>query len=459
MEKKSGSCSLVPQINSELSFVDFVPKLVDRKPNFSTLSLSTGVQGPLFESYQNVIDRANKWLRQNPHARVISCETIEIECWYDTSSDEVKNGHKDNECFPAFLTILRIWIYWSLDDNSEAIIGRPRACQIAYRDILPSRLESSPKSFGPKYETMNAALQNFNTNLANGSDHTPGRLLKIQTCTWRFTSQNCSVDTNKTFWMWHKKSDIHCYCFFRLYYLLGPSEIYEIGFQDFEPSYSNGAKKQTKSEKFSHLSRRAEQWCISNQDLCFLNAQTINHNLFFRFIRDDIGSDQNVLDLPHCLLNAGQKVFHTKILRLYYLKSTKLKPEQKSTESTHILHKTFHVSSISFPPFLNKSLLDTNSILPHDAMLETVRKIAQWTVLKGVLIKGVETLALPIEAAKRKGYISAENTHFESIAGQPEPVVYAIRFFIDDCSTCLSKKDLIPEPQNVRLSFSSCDIL
>ncbi len=35
-----------------LSYVDFIPHLIDEKSCFSTLSLSSGIPGPIYESFE-----------------------------------------------------------------------------------------------------------------------------------------------------------------------------------------------------------------------------------------------------------------------------------------------------------------------------------------------------------------------------------------------------------------------
>ncbi len=51
----------------------------------------------------------------------------------------------------------------------------------------------------------------------------------METSTCHFTSKNCSVDPSKTFWMTTRKSDVHSYNFFRIFYTLGYSSRLELG--------------------------------------------------------------------------------------------------------------------------------------------------------------------------------------------------------------------------------------
>ena len=41
--------------------------------------------------------------------------------------------------------------------------------------MLPSRLESNPDAFGPKYESLGDALKSFNQKMVLGEDEIPGK--------------------------------------------------------------------------------------------------------------------------------------------------------------------------------------------------------------------------------------------------------------------------------------------
>ena len=54
--------------------------------------------------------------------------------------------------------------------------GNFRAQQLGYKDVLPSRLESNPDAFGPKYESLGDALKSFNQKMVLGEDDISGEL-------------------------------------------------------------------------------------------------------------------------------------------------------------------------------------------------------------------------------------------------------------------------------------------
>ena len=65
------------------------------------------------------------------------------------------------------------------------------------------------------------------------------------------------------------------------------------GFIDFTPHYTGNPKRQkvVKAEHFVHLTRRAEQWLQTPaaSDKQLLNVQTLDHNMYFKCVRDAIG--------------------------------------------------------------------------------------------------------------------------------------------------------------------------
>lgn len=77
--------------------------------------------------------------------------------------------------------------------------------------------------------------------------------------------------------------------------------------------------------------------------------------------------------------------------------------------------------------------------------------------LTGVKVTGVETVRLA--TSQTKDSVSAEDTHFESHGHRGACIVYAIRLYVDDECGALSKKDLNPEPKNVKLTDHHCILL
>lgn len=49
------------------------------------------------------------------------------------------------------------------------------ACQLHYVHIIPSRMESHPRAFNPKFQNLQAALESFNDNLQAGNFHVEGK--------------------------------------------------------------------------------------------------------------------------------------------------------------------------------------------------------------------------------------------------------------------------------------------
>lgn len=76
----------------------------------------------------------------------------------------------------------RVWFTtdWSADDpddwDDEVRVGTPskQSWQLAFRNILPARLESTPDAFGPKYETLSDTMRAFNRKMSVGEESIQG---------------------------------------------------------------------------------------------------------------------------------------------------------------------------------------------------------------------------------------------------------------------------------------------
>ncbi|ELU04882.1 hypothetical protein CAPTEDRAFT_209963, partial [Capitella teleta] len=96
--------------------------------------------------------------------------------------------------------------------------GPGGARQLAYKSIIPSRLESTPRAFGPKFQNLAETMNNINRKLQD-CDFLDGELLSMQTCAVRFMPQHCGLDPDRMFWMAENPEDVHICYFFRLFFL------------------------------------------------------------------------------------------------------------------------------------------------------------------------------------------------------------------------------------------------
>lgn len=114
------------------------------------------------------------------------------------------------------------------------------------------------------------------------------------------------------------------------------------------------------------------------------------------------GYEKKVLDNPHCVHAYGQCIYHTKILRLYYvnvvtvsgssdLDTTPPSPSSNpsttssSTRGPHLLHKTFHLAQPMAPSSV-KINGDQGALYPNLYMDEIMSRVRRWIVLKGNLL-------------------------------------------------------------------------
>ena len=101
------------------------------------------------------------------------------------------------------------------------------------------------------------------------------------------------------------------------------------------------------------------------------------------------GHEKKVLENPHCVHNHGNCIYHTKVLRLYYVKQpvasvrgSPLNNRDSSDSGPHVLHKTFHIPAVMVPSTV-KLNGDQRALLPLHHMEDTMAKVRRWISMTG----------------------------------------------------------------------------
>ena len=101
------------------------------------------------------------------------------------------------------------------------------------------------------------------------------------------------------------------------------------------------------------------------------------------------GHEKKVLENPHCVHNHGNCIYHTKVLRLYYVKQpiasvrgSPLNNKDSSDNGPHVLHKTFHIPAVMVPSTV-KLNGDQRALLPLHHMEDTMAKVRRWISMTG----------------------------------------------------------------------------
>lgn len=442
-----------------LTFIDFVPRLLEKEALYSTLSLTTGIAGPQYQDFDMLIRRANDWLSQNPKVRVYSCEELDVPGIFDFHSDfQADQTELGPDAAPAFIRVLRLW----LREDENAIATHK---QLRYISLLPSRLESTPRAFVPRFQTLSETLNVFNDRCRKEHETLSGRLLNIHSSRCRFTSRHCSLDPKRAFWMAPDSGDIHSCFFFRLFLLRDGCSTFrgEIGFKDFPPNYClQGKHQQPLADNSAQLTDRANNW-FQSCDVDILNLQTVDHSSYFKCWRESSGVQEGkILDRPHCVNSQGTVIYHTKVLRVYYTNTARIEPranqQQQQTHQMKLVHKTFHM------PIWNRvvDIRLSNEVLDDPALRyrgEALYRISSWLQANGLELMGMETIL--VNCSRPKGGVSMETTHFlEPAECHARNTFHALRLYID-CSQCNGNKlpDCAALPKSISVSKSGCSLM
>ena len=211
-------------------------------------------------------------------------------------------------------------------------------------------------------------------------------------------------------------------CCIELYYSC--NFIIILAYTDFTPQYKGNPKKCAKAEHFVHLARRAEQWVQAQnaKRTKLLNVQTIDNNMLFKCVRDALGKSnflavflfvknspfisiirnnpfysrysisfyvithfsghpRRALDSPHCVHSHCNILYHTKVLRLYYLRQF----GTDGNNNPHLLHKTFHIPLLISTSTVSMNQGRERSLYPCLDMDDVMAKIRRWISFTGKL--------------------------------------------------------------------------
>ena len=246
--------------------------------------------------YSQLIEFANKWLREADCWDVISAETIpaiisvvindrgEIEdkqilntfsITGDLSEETVKLHNKlmqNKEPVQFRVLMLRVWIRRfdiSPDDKLRPIIP-----QLAYKDFVPNRL-ASDNECRAEFENIDVVMERVNE--AVRKEEINGKIVNVQTLSVS-AEQDWSIDPDST----QTKTWIGKIVYIiRVFYVLGPICEEEVGFADFVPECLSGGSmfKRPKFETQSDLLTKASKWLSENPEINFCSSSSIDVKL------------------------------------------------------------------------------------------------------------------------------------------------------------------------------------
>lgn len=439
-----------------LYHIDFIPRLLQAEVPFSTLSLTGSLPGPRYETFSTVIQHMNEWLASHTTTKVMHVEVLEVDGFYGINIPEKTSGKNDRNTCSAFLKIIRLWYTRS---TSELYC----TSQVSYIHILPARLESTPRSFSPKFQSLEAMINVFNEKIYLHGITINGSLVSFQTGMFRFTAQNCSLDPERMFWMVDSNpEDLHVCFYFTLFFcpLDHMQCVHQIGFKDFAPTLTLKGQK-IEGEDIKKVLEKFQKWQSDDHQTKVINVQTVDHHAYYRCARDSSGYELNSLSNPHFRSSFRGMMQYVKVMRLFYCTCHTCCNKDKTIESSNKLsvigQKAFHIER--FIPLSQINFSKFPLQLPSSLHTEYLSRISNWILSSGVKVISVETSKLCL--ADPRSSTSAENVIFQSSVKSKASAVYAIRLYVQPSMpfSSLSCIDLKPEPRITHIQPRSCVIL
>lgn len=443
---------------------DFTPRMIEAVLPFSTLSLSGRHPGPKYEAFSDLVQQLNNWLKSHPTAKPFHVEVLEVDGFYGVDSKIADIDSDSRKTFRAFLKLIRLWY--------SRFEGRVVPSQVAYVHVLPNRLESNPRAIGPKFQNLEATINDFNEKLSRQELSIDGPLLSLQTGMFRFGADNCSLDPERTFQMVDSNPDIFHICYyFTLFYcrsnesLLHPIT-HHIGFRDFAPVLNwKGRRTRTLDvEKLSDVMKRVQLWLFECQ-VKVTNIQAIDHHAYYRCARDSPGYEANSLSNPHFQSSFLGLMQSVKVLRVFHCTCRSCyhgneEGETLSPSASVFGQKTFHMER--FVPIAQIDFSQSPLQLPNSRHVEYMSRINEWLSASGMMVMAVETSKLCL--ASGRSSVSSETLVFESSSKRKASAVYAVRLYVlcpPSAITTLPRFEAMmkPVPRLARLQPRKCTIL
>ncbi|XP_064635371.1 uncharacterized protein LOC135492707 isoform X2 [Lineus longissimus] len=244
-----------------MACVDFAP---------SCIKEGGWMSDPQYEPFSSLADRANGWLRSNPHYRVVAIETLDVfpkygralakaqsqftvmTSYYVTRSNNSSKTHRSSKILG-----LRIWYAQA---GAEQIAPQ----QFGFINLPPALLDHHDR---PDFETFGQTINKFN----EGRSYRPlsGAILNMETVTIRTDSKG-RADPDGTYFSGSVSYDL---TFIRIFFIIGDKPVAEeIGCADFVPNYLGG--EDHAFEGLTSVFNKASDWVTQQAGIRVTNIES-----------------------------------------------------------------------------------------------------------------------------------------------------------------------------------------
>lgn len=170
------------------------------------------------QAFPVMVDRANMWLKANPSARVITCQTVDFKSTEGGNVDPLRSEYRTSGIHPNhFIRAFRMWVK-SVEapnkDHDDSLEAEPD--QIGYLNVVPTfQLEKTSSLCEAEAETIDEAVDKTNSILR--LEPLPGRMITAETIN---IMCGHTLDPDRMIWTDRDYANQKIVTVIRIYYVL-----------------------------------------------------------------------------------------------------------------------------------------------------------------------------------------------------------------------------------------------
>ena len=384
-----------------------------------------------FESFDVLVESANRWLRENSDIVVRNCETVEIKVTtqdeYVSTTTSKPTIYRHRFQTPLYIKGLRVWY-------SSAIINRlPNAsrsyaktpCRIGYVNVQPSPCNgwNGDDTLSAKdCDKFTDLIDKINDFVTTGV--ITGKLLNAETVFVKGSNTDDVSNTNSLSFdpdqsSWRDHNHKLALQFLRVFYLpeIEPNECETLHHKDFLPVCLRRSKHHPKYTDFNDIMDDARVWLLQqSRTFRLLNAQTIDTKY--------PGHKNNLLPDAKATLHVNfEAVPRIRFLRLFWTSSTPTEGDEDDEQYMVPL-----LSHRTFAPVAFKRR-------HHENMGPLMRRLEHWLRATGASVICAETIPLLEQDFHHRGELDSNVFRSEWIDGEAEfyqqTLLYVVRVYLD----------------------------
>ena len=398
--------------SDKLNFTDFIPECLEE---------GGFIRKPVYENFQTLLYKANRWLKAQYDVIVISCEVLEVPCKPNIQGYPAKPVDPENPYFELivmsdtglvinpYIHMLRLWYGRNGTKDKQPQV-------IAYMNFVPNCVEAGGMFKSPKFESMLELKERLKEQLKKSP--VGGIISNVQTYTIRFQNWR---DVHPDLAFYSGCDSVYSVEALRVFYVKSSCSTSDLDFIDICPTMLERAPQEGKKDKnltwesFRSLYSRVVQWFNDQNGIDIINIQTLcqfSHNL----------SKDGKIDTTKLFskLNAPMHIIY--FIRVYYNR----RPIKSQSEG--ILLPT--LSKTVIPSAVSKASTFKSS--KFESMSAVAGRLGRWYDIKRGIIKvlGVETINLPLRPKEDPVCDISTTYHFCKVGICPIQWVFSVRAYV-----------------------------